>query len=93
MYRINRPRASQTVPDLSINRLSTWSGVMWQQVIIDVGSGQSGGAGVARYGAALETDFSTEDGRRDPMGPPQLLQLLDELQRMTLEVAADGDRS
>jgi len=79
------------VPELSINRLSTWSGVAWQQLLIDVGSGQSSRGGLGWFAAALETDFSTDEGRRDPIGAPHLLQLLDELHELTVEVANAGD--
>ena len=36
-------------------------------------------------------DFSTDEGRREPIGTQHLLALLAELQRLTLEVANQGD--
>jgi len=91
LYRVNRPRPSRAVPELRINRLATWSGVIWQEVLIDVASGQSSGGGVAGVSAGLETDFSTDEGRREPIPIPQRLQLLEELHQLTVEVASNGD--
>ena len=93
LYRVNRRRTSNVVPGLPMNRLASWSCVVWQEMLINVASGQSGGGSPARFSATLETDFSTDEGRREPIGTQHLLALLAELQRLTLEVANQGDIS
>lgn len=91
LYRVNRRRTSGVVAQMPINRLAGWSCQVWQEMLINVASGQSAGSSPARFSAALETDFSTDEARREPIGTQHLLELLGELQKMTLEVANQGD--
>lgn len=91
MYRINRPRQSRVLDGLLVNRLATWSALLLQQVTINIVSGESSRGEAQVFAAALETDFSTEQDRREPIGSAQLVELLEELQRLTAELATGGD--
>jgi len=90
-YQINRPRQSLgPVDDLLINRISKWS-VQLTTAMFSLG----GGTGpsllpLQRYAARLETDVNT--GPREAELPRAALPaLVDELRRLTFELAQAGD--
>lgn len=88
-YRINRSRPSSVLGD-SINRLSEWSVARFTNMEV---SDPSAGAHAVRdeYMARLAADFNTSPLRRDPIGPQKQKEVLDELEALIFEVAAEGD--
>jgi hypothetical protein len=99
LYRINRPVRSETdVPNLYINRLSTWSVAMFTLVIREqlVGmAGQEAGHQVAmdsKFACLLELDINTVPEPPDRILPRESLpRILDELINLGTALATVGD--
>ncbi len=97
LYRINRPRPSKVVDGLPINRLSTWSVMMWQalsmQLTVSAGVTDTivTSSGPSISACRLEFDVSSDAARKEPIESGQTISLLDELTVLATEIAARGD--
>ena len=90
MLQINRPRMSETIPGLKLNRLSKWLSYTVQELLLNPSAGVvPAGHTIA---VAVELDFSTASERREALPAEQLGDVIGELSRLALEVAARGDR-
>ncbi len=88
-YQINRPRASQSVTGLKINRLSKWS-VAVQQTFTFNFSGQAS-AGQSYFACRLELDVNTAPDFRDGFSKEQAITVSQELANLAGEVMEKGD--
>jgi hypothetical protein len=94
LYQINRKRSSKIVEGLSINRLTRWAIGLRQQVTatIHVGGGPvESEQGRPAYHCGLELDVNTAPEFGRPLPPERLTDLLEEMQRMSLEIVREGD--
>src|ERR1700674_1001067 len=95
-YQINRPRPSQVIPELAINRVSKWS-VMRRsigQLTINPATGVARGMAAPPYivdACRLELDVNTDASRINELPHGELPLLFDELQRLANEIASTGD--
>lgn len=97
LYQINRPRISQVVANLRVNRLYKWSVASRQSM--SLGLMLSGAAAEAFAGATspgfsacrLEFDINSDFARKDPFAANELVPLLDEFVGLSAEVATRGD--
>lgn len=98
-YQINRPRLSNTVDGLSINRLSKWSAIKLSGMMIQLGIGQ--GEPTAKFlksstelnGCRLELDINTSPQVADALSKESLNSLVHEMKTMAMEIASEGDKS
>src|SRR5262249_17916290 len=97
LYRINRRVGSSSgIPNLEINRLSTWSAAQYTLAIrarlpgeLPAGPGQSI---TQQYVCALELDINTaQDFPGDILPPEALPRIFAELVDRGMELAAKGD--
>jgi hypothetical protein len=87
MYQINRPRDSQVVPGLMINRLSKWASVDTYLYVM----GATKATSLAQF-VRLELDVSTDkDAQRDLSKDKGLSPLYRELASLCREIVANGD--
>jgi hypothetical protein len=96
LYRINRPRPTKTgVPDLTINRLSTWSAVLLQRLQVELGgiTGTSAARPVGRgdHFCRLELDINTTAEFKSDLPSGSLKTIYDELVGSALEICEQGD--
>jgi hypothetical protein len=94
LYQINRKRPSGIVQALLINRLTRWSVGSRQQgtVTIHVGGGPvEAEQGRPAYHCRLELDINTDPEFGGPLPHGGLVDLLDEMQRWSLEIVREGD--
>jgi hypothetical protein len=95
LYRINRPRKSRSVDDLSINRLSTWSAVMFR-LTVGVHELQTGSSHILSrqegwHACSVELDINTDHHDPRELAQPRLPQLFRELVTLGTEIAEKGD--
>ena len=95
-YRINRPRGTTLdIPELRINRLSTWSVAVVQNIAVTLSS-QSGPESrhIARgpYACRLELDVNTAPDYAGKLPKEQLPEIVQELSDLCLEIAREGDK-
>lgn len=92
LYQINRPRNSQVISGLLLNRLTRWSAGSWQPIRLETGGGAAPVVvtGPARVGAVISTDANTAV-RTAPLPADKLLNLFDELCESTIEIRDKGD--
>lgn len=94
LYRINRPRASKSLPGLEagINRLTTWGVVTLKSLLITLPantlSSQEGGSAIR-----LEFDMNTAPTRTDPLPAEGMGAIVTELAELAIESATQGDIS
>jgi hypothetical protein len=94
LYRINRKRRSEVVPGLVINRLTTWSVGFRQRETLTIplaGGAVESEGGHAAYHCRLELDINSAPEFGGPLPHNRLADLLDEMQRWSLEIVRDGD--
>jgi hypothetical protein len=85
----NRPRQSEAVPGLLINRLGKWSEGQHTLSVMD-SEGRMATATLPRFGLHVETDVNT-DVERDELPVNVPATLLDELFRFSLEIVERGE--
>jgi hypothetical protein len=93
-YQINRPRPSQALDDLEINRLCKWSVARIRSLRLTLGSGSPIAEAVDVLTACrLEFDVNTSPkwGQK-PLPSEALPALLDELHHLGQEIATEGDK-
>lgn len=84
LYQVNRPRTSKSGSGL-INRISKWS------VQKTLTTTLVGPVGTPQFAWRLETDLSTDADSTDVIPAARVIEVFDELLRMTLEFAESGD--
>jgi hypothetical protein len=96
LYRINRPRPAATgVSGLMINRISTWSAVLFQQLQLQVGVA-SGAAITRRVGEGshfchLELDINTSPDFPSDLPRERLAEIYRELVGIAIGISEGGD--
>jgi hypothetical protein len=92
-YQINRRRNSISgIASLEINRLSKWSVVSWQSVILAVSPAQMGYFPEGeRYACQLDLDINTAPDFKDELPRKQMSVIFRELVALGKEIATDGD--
>ncbi|QDU56154.1 hypothetical protein [Aeoliella mucimassa] len=91
-YRINRPRKSDVIAGLAINRLSTWTAAKF--AIRAVSGDQTQNQPVishTHYGCVLQLDINTDADRKESIEHESLHKLWDELAKMAAEIVHEGD--
>lgn len=91
-YQVNRPRTSETVEGVSINRLSRWN-VIRSHLVTAVPSARLRFQSAADELVAcrMEIDINSEAEHSEPFAAHSLLRLLDELIGIGLELSEYGD--
>lgn len=93
-YQINRPRNSVILPDIKVNRLSKWAGVVFRitsvvsdltELLTDVNTLN------ASYFCIVDEDINTAAERKEPLPQDNLLALYDELIANGMELLTEGD--
>jgi hypothetical protein len=87
---INRPRQSQVLNGLLVNRLSKWS--VHRRIL----TAQAGGTGRViqappNFGMHVETDVNTDGELEEPLPRERVTGLVDELIRLSLELIEQGE--
>jgi hypothetical protein len=96
-YTINRWRSSKVVPDLRMNRLTTWFVWVWRPVKLtvrvrpDAEVSREQEAGEQQMACRLDLDVNTAPEFEGVFDPPRQGELLQELCELTEEIAAKGD--
>lgn len=94
MYQINRLRESESVPSITINRLSKWSVAAFESVSITVSPSSVravGSVGSPSLMSALELDINTSPKPNELIPNNGISQLFHELVSLGLEIANRGD--
>jgi hypothetical protein len=92
-YQLNRPRTSQVMTSLVLNRLTRWHASSWRNIRLQVvgGGPTTSIQGDPLYGAVISTDVNTIGTRVEPLPAANLLPLYDELCGLTAEIRDKGD--
>ncbi|MGY4461528.1 hypothetical protein [Bradyrhizobium sp. LB13.1] len=92
LFRINWPKSSTVMNDLSYNRITTWS-VQQYQMALFVPDGNSPATLVQEltHGLRLELDHNTDQGRNTPFDAGRLVPIYRELTNLALQNAAEGE--
>jgi len=90
LYRINRPRSSRTgVPDLRINRLSTWIAI---KMSVLAGSTPATASLLGeRYACRADLDINTVPTFKGTLSSSQLIEVSHELRDLAAEIVDKGD--
>lgn len=96
MYQINRPRVSNNINILQINRLSKWSVIAMRhlQLVIPVGQvaiAQPATLGEEKSACRLELDINTSHAFSGELPKERVLPIFDELIVLGKEIAERGD--
>ena len=91
VYQINRPRRSNFLDGLLINRLTRWNASSWQPVTVEFGAGARVLSGPPRVGAVITTDVNTDGENAKPFPAELLPSILDHLRLLTVEIRDKGD--
>ena len=91
-YQVNRPRTSQAINELTINRLTRWN-VLRSNIFTAVPSAhlQLQPTVDEAIACRLEIDINSAAERSDAFAPDIILQLFDELVEIGLELSKRGD--
>jgi hypothetical protein len=92
-YQINRPRVSRLgIPALRINRLSKWSVIVSQQVLVRMSPGAPQLIETQPVVACrVEMDINTAPSFEGDLPRDRLADIVDEMADLTLELAVRGD--
>lgn len=95
-YQINRPRASNNINALQINRLSKWSVMAMQHIRFEILVGQGTVAqqaplGEGKSACRLELDINTSPAFSGELPKEWVLPIFDELIALGKEIAERGD--
>ena len=94
IFRVNWPVKSGVVSGLGLNRITNWSSIKLQNVLLQVGSGSpsiSPGERKRDF-VRLELDHNTDEARTEPFEPTQLVPIYRELVELAIENAAKGEK-
>ena len=95
LYRINRPRPSRTnIPNLTINRLSTWTVGQLEFHTLAIGPGEAPrvSRGEPTFACRVEFDMNTPPSFAGEFASPQLEHVFQELVELVLETLQQGDQ-
>jgi hypothetical protein len=94
IFRINWPVKSAVVPDLALNRITTWASIFLQSVRVQLGGGTPSvySGAKKRDFVRLELDHNTDEARTEPFEPTQLVPIYKELVELAIEDAAKGEQ-
>jgi hypothetical protein len=94
IYRINWPRMSAVIPDLELNRITSWGSMNISKALLQMTGQQMSiaAAGPALHTVRLEIDHSTSQNRTDPFEPSMRMPIFSELVEMARANARDGER-
>lgn len=96
-YTINRRRNSEIVPDLEINRLTTWFVWVWKRVKLsvrmrsDTEVTREQETGEQQMACRLDMDINTVAEFQGEFTPQRQGELLQELSKLATEIAVKGD--
>lgn len=90
LYQINRPRVSEVVQNLKINRLTKWAVVQEEFLTVNTGTGQTVRERLG-LSAQIETDISTDGARQEAFPDEQVTPLFSELTQLSDEIGERGD--
>lgn len=91
LYRINRPRKSQHISELLINRLSTWGVVLLAGFVLSPNEPMRYSSKPAEFALSLELDINTSADFLDELTSEKLPEILQELVNLSQEIAEKGD--
>lgn len=91
IFQINRPRMSQVLQGLQVNRLTKWSVLQSQKLNITLSLGTMAPLGDPAYACRLEMDLSTDAQRVDPFPPDLMPDLWRELGVLAVEITEKGE--
>lgn len=91
VYQMNRPRRTDLLGGLVINRLTRWNASSWQPVFVEFGGSARVLSGSPQVGAVITTDINTDAENSKPFAPESLILILDELRDLTVEIRDKGD--
>jgi hypothetical protein len=91
LYRINRPRKSQNIADLLINRLSTWSVDLLAGFVLSPNEPIRYSLKPAEFALSLELDINTSADFSGELTPDKSPEILQELVNLSQEIAEEGD--
>lgn len=91
LYQINRPKISELIPDLTINRLSRWSVGKFQKLHIKLGQ-QGLSEKKDSFVSRLELDINTDQNYQEKLPNEKLFKIFEELERFGEEIAQKGDQ-
>lgn len=97
-YQINRARASKSIKNLAINRLSKWSAIRLSGMMVQLGTAEGQPAakilhsGRELSACRLELDLNTSPNFEGTLPMELLRDLVDELIALGVEITVDGDR-
>ncbi len=88
LFQINRPRQSSTgIPNLRINRLSTWSVARLQRLQLQLGSAPRTALSSDQYACRLQLDINTSPEEVTELNSDQMGIVFDELVKLALEIS------
>jgi hypothetical protein len=90
-YQINRPRTSQFIPDLRINRLTKWSALKLSRGVVLPSGKAISIPDMDQYYCRLEVDINTTAEHEGFIAPDELPKLFQELVDLGKEIAENGD--
>jgi len=91
LYRINRPRKSQNISDLFINRLSTWGVVLLAGFVLSPNEPIRYSSKPAEFALSLELDINTSADFLGELTSEKLPEILQELVNLSYEISEKGD--
>jgi hypothetical protein len=94
IYRINWPQDSKSVPGLTLNRITSWSGIQANVMFLQVGGTEAATmqGPPESFAVRLEMDHNTDQGHKQPFEKQQLLPIYNELVALARENAELGER-
>jgi hypothetical protein len=92
-YQINRPRRSETIGTLKINRLSKWSAgaILLARIALDKQQMVQQPMAIGNHSLRIELDLNTDPSFAGELPSGELPKLLGELERLALELISKGD--
>ncbi|MGC1375935.1 MAG: hypothetical protein WA821_06930 [Anaerolineales bacterium] len=92
IYRINRPRISQTITNLSINRLSTWSVLVLSQILMMLnGAKNQTIPQTETFRVLAELDINTSEEHIGEFSIEQAVEVFGESIELAEEISKKGD--
>ncbi len=94
LYRINRRKASRTgIPDLTLNRLSTWTAAKFAVLtgVIRGGHSEQQLRPATNFTCAVDLDINTTPEYHGLLPPADLVRIFTELVEAAVEIATHGD--
>jgi hypothetical protein len=96
LYQINRPRPSQSLPGVGINRLTRWSVTVTTNVTVELPAPPMFNPGTVsprstEHACQIVLDVNSMPGLKEPFTRDRVLPLLDELVAFSVEIVREGD--